>query len=237
MDSGCSLLGKHGGDITDMLGRKGTEQPRSIVCSDTGYRYAGAPKAEMHLAMCPAFQGELEAYTRISISWLIISLAEIADRYGPMDLSCLPISTGSSLSFLRSILGITLNHYALTSTQHLNSWDAIQISKLMGSKSTLAVHHSTFSPEDESRGNIVSSGPDGMWPTRGRGTAVDFSGPSTHVVRAIESEVWVPGADLLYHFSISFSLFLVLGAVGVWEDGQDGERVERLGRPRLFQGL
>jgi hypothetical protein len=87
-----------------------------------------------------------------------LTTSEIADRYGPMDFCCLPISTGSSLSFLRSILGISLNHYKLTSTQHLNSWDAIQISKVMGSKASLAVHHSTFSPEDESRGNLVSLG-------------------------------------------------------------------------------
>jgi hypothetical protein len=77
-----------------------------------------------------------------------------------MTLSLLPISTGSSLSFLRTVLGLSLNHYSLTSPQHSNAWDAIQISKVLGSKATVAIHHSTFSPEDESRGCIVSD----VWP-------------------------------------------------------------------------
>lgn len=82
--------------------------------------------------------------------------ADIAHRYGPMDLCLLPISTGSSLSFLRNLIGLSLHHYSLTSAQHSNAWDAIQIAKLMGARRTVAIHHSTFSPEDESRGCVVS---------------------------------------------------------------------------------
>jgi len=55
---------------------------------DTGYRYAGAPEVDMERAICPAFR-------------------DIARRYGPMTLSLLPISTGSSLSFVRTVFGIS----------------------------------------------------------------------------------------------------------------------------------
>ncbi|KAJ9116938.1 hypothetical protein QFC22_004596 [Naganishia vaughanmartiniae] len=102
---------------------------------DTGFRYAGALDGERDMYICPAFQ-------------------DIAHQYGPMDLCLLPISTGSSLSFLRNIFGLSLHHYSLTSAQHSNAWDAIQIAKLMQAKRTVAIHHSTFSPEDEARGCV-----------------------------------------------------------------------------------
>lgn len=128
---------------------------RMFFGGDTGYRYAGAPEADLEKAICPAFQ-------------------EISDRYGPMDISFLPISTGSSLSFLRTLLGISLYHYALTSSQHSNAWDAIQLGKIMNSKACVAIHHSTFSPEDESRGCVSefdatrrSEGVSGKWGEKG----------------------------------------------------------------------
>lgn len=71
-----------------------------------------------------------------------------------MDLCCLPISTGSSLSFLRHLFGLNLNAYSLTSTQHLNTWDAMQIHRIMKSRASVAIHHSTLSPEDEARGSV-----------------------------------------------------------------------------------
>lgn len=60
---------------------------------------------------------------------------------------------------------------------------------------------------------------------------------STHVVRVIASELLVPGADSLYLLFCILARFLVLGVVGVWEDGQNGERFQRLGRSRMFQGF
>ncbi len=126
--------------------------------SDTGYRYAGAPEIDTHQAICPAFRGEtINALLTLNLPHRrLYPLTEIARRYGPVTLSLLPISTGSSLTFLRTTLGISLHHYSLTSPQHSNAWDAIQIAKLLGSKATIAIHHSTFSPEDESRGCVVS---------------------------------------------------------------------------------
>lgn len=152
--SECSLLGEPWSLFSIIFRRPGLIRV-SRLCRDTGYRYAGAPKAEMQQAICPAFQGSSVSRYSAYITADEFLVTDIADRYGPVDLACLPISTGSSLSFLRSLLHISLNHYALTSTQHLNSWDAMQISRMMGAKATLAIHHSTFSPEDESRGNIV----------------------------------------------------------------------------------
>ncbi|GHJ86365.1 hypothetical protein NliqN6_2767 [Naganishia liquefaciens] len=102
---------------------------------DTGYRYAGVDKHERDRYICPAFE-------------------DIAQRYGPVSLALLPISTGSSLSFLRNLIGLSLHHYSLTSAQHSNAWDAIQIAKVLGAKRAVAIHHSTFSPEDESRGCV-----------------------------------------------------------------------------------
>ncbi|KAJ9101735.1 hypothetical protein QFC21_003074 [Naganishia friedmannii] len=123
---------------------------------DTGYRYAGALDGERDMFICPAFQGAL---SRKTLNLLASSnahrlIVEIAHRYGPMDLCLLPISTGSSLSFLRNLFGLSLHHYSLTSAQHSNAWDAIQIAKLMQAKRTIAIHHSTFSPEDEARGCV-----------------------------------------------------------------------------------
>ena len=59
-------------------------------------------------AICPAF-------------------AEIAEHYGPFDLSLLPISTGSSLPFLRSMLSLSLDQYTLTSSLHCSPGDALEI--------------------------------------------------------------------------------------------------------------
>lgn len=121
--------------------------------SDTGYRYAGVDDKDRNRFICPAFEGELIISVRPR---MLIAALDIAHRYGPMDLCLLPISTGSSLSFLRNLIGLSLHHYSLTSAQHSNAWDAIQIAKLMGARRTVAIHHSTFSPEDESRGCVVS---------------------------------------------------------------------------------
>ncbi len=138
---------------------------RAFFAGDTGYRYAGAPEAETTRAICPAFQGEslrralehclnVDRQSKDTIANTPMPLVDTATRYGPVDISFLPISTGSSLSFLRKLFGVSLHHYSLTSAQHCNAWDAIQIAKMMGSRAAMAIHHSTFSPEDESRGCV-----------------------------------------------------------------------------------
>lgn len=155
------------GVVTDEMiatesGFGGIDTFKVFFGGDTGYRYAGAPEIDTHQAICPAFR-------------------EIARRYGPVTLSLLPISTGSSLTFLRTTLGISLHHYSLTSPQHSNAWDAIQIAKLLGSKATIAIHHSTFSPEDESRGCVYEfdltrneEGVSGTWGEDGCFVVVDI---------------------------------------------------------------
>lgn len=54
------------------------------------------------------------------------------------------------------MMGVSLNQYDMTSSQHSNAWDAMQIAKIVRSRASVAIHHSTFSPEDEARGTTVS---------------------------------------------------------------------------------
>jgi len=84
--------------------------------------------------------------------------AEIASLYSPFDLSMLPLSTGSSLPFLRTILSLSLDQYTLTSSQHCSPEDALQIHRILQSKRSLGIHWGTFCDADEARGTRVSFG-------------------------------------------------------------------------------
>lgn len=85
-------------------------------------------------------------------------LAEIAKYYPSPTLSCLPLSTGSSLPFLRSLLSLSLDQYTLTSSQHCSPGDAIDIHKLLKSERSLGMHWGTFCEANESRGTRVEFG-------------------------------------------------------------------------------
>ncbi|ORY34044.1 beta-lactamase superfamily domain-domain-containing protein [Naematelia encephala] len=111
---------------------------RMFFGGDTGYRYASAPEDDT-TAICPAFQ-------------------EIADLYSPMTLSFLPISTGSSLPFIRTVLSLSLDQYVMTSSQHCSPDDALAIHEILKSQRTVAVHWGTFCDGDEARGTRVEFG-------------------------------------------------------------------------------
>ncbi|KAL7421799.1 hypothetical protein Q5752_003570 [Cryptotrichosporon argae] len=105
---------------------------------DTGYRYATAPEDDP-TAICPAFQ-------------------DIADRYAPFSLALLPLSTGSSLPFLRSLLSLSLDQYTLTSSLHCSPADSLDIHRVIRARRSLGIHWGTFCDADEARGTRVEFG-------------------------------------------------------------------------------
>ncbi|EAL23556.1 hypothetical protein CNBA2030 [Cryptococcus deneoformans B-3501A] len=105
---------------------------------DTGYRYASAPEGDSD-AICPAFQ-------------------QIADYYAPFNLALLPLSTGSSLPFLRTVLSLSLDQYILTSSLHCSPADSLDIHLIIKSERTLGIHWGTFCDADEARGTRVDFG-------------------------------------------------------------------------------
>lgn len=104
---------------------------------DTGYRYAGAENDPE--AICPAFK-------------------EIAELYGPFDLAMLPLSTGSSLPFLRKTLNISLDQYTMTSSMHCSPEDSVELHKLLPAKRSFGIHWGTFSDGPETRASRVTFG-------------------------------------------------------------------------------
>ncbi|WVW83847.1 hypothetical protein I302_105868 [Kwoniella bestiolae CBS 10118] len=105
---------------------------------DTGYRYATAPEGDDD-AICPAFE-------------------EIASHYSPFTLSLLPLSTGSSLPFLRTVLSLSLDQYTLTSSLHCSPLDSLEIHRIIRSERSLGIHWGTFCDLDEARGTRVDFG-------------------------------------------------------------------------------
>lgn len=86
---------------------------------DTGYR------ALPHLEeKCPAFQA-------------------IGSKFGPMDLSFIPIWRGGTLGFI-SALGLRLSHHDVPATLHASPADAVDIHCDVGSRWSLGVHFGTF---------------------------------------------------------------------------------------------
>ena len=86
---------------------------------DTGYRRS--PKST---AICPVFK-------------------EIGQKFGPFDLSFIPIWRGGSLGFISS-LGLRLSHQEIPSALHATPADAIDIHKDILSRNTVAIHFGTF---------------------------------------------------------------------------------------------
>jgi N-acyl-phosphatidylethanolamine-hydrolysing phospholipase D len=124
--------------------------------SDTGYRYASAPDGD-ETSICPAFEGHCyPPYTPSSANFP--ALIEIASHYSPFTLSLLPISTGSSLPFLRNVLSLSLDQYTLTSSHHCSPADSIAIHGIIRAERSVGIHWGTFCDEDEARGTRVDFG-------------------------------------------------------------------------------
>jgi N-acyl-phosphatidylethanolamine-hydrolysing phospholipase D len=86
---------------------------------DTGYRRTAKSDA-----VCPIFK-------------------EIGGRFGPFDLSFVPIWRGGSLGFI-SYLGLRLSHNDIPAALHAAPVDAIDIHKDVLSRNTIAIHFGTF---------------------------------------------------------------------------------------------
>ncbi|TAQ85651.1 Phospholipase D [Chlorociboria aeruginascens] len=86
---------------------------------DTGYR-----KTAKSSAVCPVFK-------------------EIGQKFGPFDLSFVPIWRGGTLGFI-SNLGLRLSHHDIPAALHAGPIDAIDIHKDVRSRNTLAIHFGTF---------------------------------------------------------------------------------------------
>ena len=124
---------------------------------DTGYRYATAPDDDLE-AICPAFNGTFPSSTLCTSRSCYFVFTDISDLYSPFTLSLLPLSTGSSLPFLRTILSLSLDQYTLTSSQHCSPGDAVEMHKILKSQRTLGIHWGTFCDGDEARGTRVEFG-------------------------------------------------------------------------------
>ncbi|BEI81351.1 hypothetical protein CcaverHIS002_0205110 [Cutaneotrichosporon cavernicola] len=105
---------------------------------DTGYRYATAPDSD-ETAICPAFE-------------------EIGETYGPFSLALLPLSTGSSLPFLRKMFSLSLDQYTLTSSQHCSPADSLKIHGAVKARRTIGMHWGTFCDAAEARATRVEFG-------------------------------------------------------------------------------
>ncbi|OCF43180.1 N-acyl-phosphatidylethanolamine-hydrolyzing phospholipase D [Kwoniella heveanensis CBS 569] len=125
-----ALVGKRG-----MNGWKGF---KVFFGGDTGYRYATAVEGD-DTAICPAFE-------------------HIAEQYSPFNLSLLPLSTGSSLPFLRTVLSLSLDQYTLTSSLHCSPADSLEIHRIIRAERSLGIHWGTFCDADEARGTRVDFG-------------------------------------------------------------------------------
>lgn len=86
---------------------------------DTGYRRI-ATSAEV----CPVFK-------------------DIGKKFGPLDMSFIPIWRGGTLGFISNI-GLRLSHNDIPTTFHTSPLDAIDIHKDVQSRNTVAVHFGTF---------------------------------------------------------------------------------------------
>ena len=106
---------------------------RGVVyhAGDTGYRRTAKSNV-----ICPVFK-------------------EIGERFGPVDLSFIPIWRGGSLGFI-SYMGLRLSHQDIPSALHTNPADAIDIHKDVKSLNTIGIHFGTFiGSENESYEAII----------------------------------------------------------------------------------
>lgn len=70
--------------------------------------------------------------------------SDIAERYGPPDVSFLPLAAGSVLPFLEDLFRIKLDHARLTSAIHCTPRDAVEIHQSMKSRLSIGIHWGTF---------------------------------------------------------------------------------------------
>lgn len=104
---------------TDKSMVKRTRKGAVYHAGDTGYRRTA--KSE---EVCPVF-------------------ADIGKKFGPFDLSFIPIWRGGTLGFI-SYVGLRLSHQEIPSALHASPADAMDIHKVVNSRNTIGVHFGTF---------------------------------------------------------------------------------------------
>ncbi|KAF2420972.1 Metallo-hydrolase/oxidoreductase [Tothia fuscella] len=110
---------------------KATRLAAVYHAGDTGYRRT--TKSDI---VCPAFK-------------------EIGSRFGPFDLSFIPIWRGGTLGFI-SYLGLRLSHHDIPSALHCSPTDAVAIHTDVQSQNTIGIHFGTFiGSENESHDAII----------------------------------------------------------------------------------
>ncbi|SGY21131.1 BQ5605_C016g08200 [Microbotryum silenes-dioicae] len=122
-----SLATKDGDQSTERITRKGA----IYHAGDTGYRRHKNSKV-----VCPVFE-------------------EIGQKYGPFDLSFIPIWRGGSLGFV-SWIGLRLAHENIPAALHGSPADAVAIHLDVRSRTSIGVHFGTFiGAEEESLEAII----------------------------------------------------------------------------------
>ncbi|KAM0791247.1 hypothetical protein ACM66B_005725 [Microbotryomycetes sp. NB124-2] len=112
-------------------GQRRTRRGALYFAGDTGYRRHRVSKA-----VCPAFH-------------------TIGEKYGPFDLSFIPIWRGGSLGFV-SWLGLRLHHENIPSGLHGSPTDAVAIHLETKSRNSIGVHFGTFiGAENESLEAVI----------------------------------------------------------------------------------
>ncbi len=113
---------------------KVTRQGAVYHAGDTGYR-----RITRSETVCPAFK-------------------EIGERFGPFDMSFVPIWRGGSLGFI-SNLGLRLSHDDIPSALHGSPTDAVAIHKDVRSRNTIGIHFGTFvGSENETHEAVIEFG-------------------------------------------------------------------------------
>ncbi|KAK5552459.1 Protein-lysine N-methyltransferase efm4 [Exophiala xenobiotica] len=107
----------------DSAESKATRQGAVYHAGDTGYR-----RITRSETVCPAFK-------------------EIGERFGPFDISFVPIWRGGSLGFI-SNLGLRLSHDDIPSALHGSPRDAVAIHQDVRSRNTVGIHFGTFVGSD-----------------------------------------------------------------------------------------
>ncbi|KAM0753163.1 Metallo-hydrolase/oxidoreductase [Meredithblackwellia eburnea MCA 4105] len=103
----------------DVATRRVTRQGSIFFAGDTGYRrFAHSDE------VCPVFE-------------------EIGSKFGPFDLSFIPIWRGGTLGFI-SWTGLRLSHESVPSSTHGTPSDAVSIHLDVKSRNTVAIHFGTF---------------------------------------------------------------------------------------------
>ncbi|KAK4054571.1 Protein-lysine N-methyltransferase efm4 [Microbotryomycetes sp. JL201] len=116
---------------SETKGKRKTRRGALYFAGDTGYR-----RHRMSKAVCPAFR-------------------TIGEKFGPFDLSFIPIWRGGSLSFV-SWLGLRLHHENIPSGLHGSPTDAVSIHLETKSRNSIGVHFGTFiGAENESLEAVI----------------------------------------------------------------------------------